>query len=220
MTDSLFIEFLYDGMESNDVIELVAEEFSRPRWEHVSVYGPREDYGVKILDLTHKGENPWLAVSLESAGADELGAITPPVPVVEMTVAASELAIDGVESGVEMVLELVEGIYGATGSPPTYVYGLDPFHAEGVGELLELPATETSLHDHRINDVSWLMLFPPAFVEEYGEATLRGAPVWKTEELEDGAIFLVAVSDPTDPNGVDYSGLRDYFGVEDPGPNI
>ena len=53
--------------------------------------------------------------------------------------------------------------------------------------------------DGQLQDVSWLLLLPPETVAAHGREHLLGAPVWRTEELEDGGVLLVTTDDPEPP---------------------
>ncbi|ELZ26983.1 hypothetical protein C475_08611 [Halosimplex carlsbadense 2-9-1] len=112
------------------------------------------------------------------------------------------------------MLEVVETIYSAL-DDCIFGYGLDIEHIGSLVEGRELgkPMTDESLAENRINEVSWLMLFGPELVAEYGREWLLSAPAWKREELDDGAILLVASPDPTDYEqfSEDRDILRTYF---------
>ncbi|MUV90714.1 hypothetical protein GJ629_13055 [Halapricum sp. CBA1109] len=60
---------------------------------------------------------------------------------------------------------------------------------------LPSPISETTLDENRIHHPTWLMLFTPPMVEQYGEEWLLDLPADHIEELDDGSILLVVVSD-------------------------
>lgn len=93
-------------------------------------------------------------------------------------------------------LEVVELLYGL--SDPVYVYGMHSGSMDVVGMEYEKPVTPETLAANRLNYPSWLMLFPPVMVEEYGRGWLLDLPVDRVEELDDGAILVVAKDDFTD----------------------
>ncbi|ELZ26988.1 hypothetical protein C475_08636 [Halosimplex carlsbadense 2-9-1] len=134
---------------------------------------------------------------------------------VELRVFVDEFEIDdNVSERTELLLDLVLQIYTAT-EAVAYAYGLDTEHVGSLVEGRELgkPMTDESLAENRINEVSWLMLFGPELVAEYGLEWLLRAPAWKREELDDGAILLVTSPDPTDYEqfSEDRDILRTYF---------
>lgn len=112
------------------------------------------------------------------------------------------------------ILDLVKTIYTVLEDPPAFGYGLDPSHLED--PTRELPVTTGSIDSTRLREVSWLMLFPPSYVDVYGREMLLDAPVWRAEELDDGAILLVATENPVETSYEDYVALHDYFGIEQP----
>ncbi|MBX0306060.1 DUF3396 domain-containing protein [Halomicroarcula sp. F24A] len=81
-----------------------------------------------------------------------------------------------------------------------FAYALDGEHKSNIDSDAGpgVPITADSLAANRIETVSWLMLFSPPMVAEYGREWLLNAPAWKTRELDDGAVMLVASPDPTD----------------------
>ncbi len=113
-----------------------------------------------------------------------------------------------------MLLNIVETVYTAS-DDYIYGYGLDTEHVGSIGENWgpDKPVTNESIANNRIADVSWLMLFAPELVDEYGREWLLSAPTWKHQEFDDGGIMLVASPDPTDydtfTEGREY--LREYF---------
>lgn len=219
MLDTLSICFLYNGEEPVIVLEQIAETFDEPEWDEIDVTGPREQYGVVEVLLVDTGEDAPVGGNLEAVAATDREWTTPRVPAIEMIVTSDKIEIGSTDTQVEKLLDLIKTVYTSTVSPPSYVYGLDPYHGEALGEDVDLPASKDSIKDGTIDDVTWLMLFPPSFAEAIGRERLEEAPAWRVEELDDGAVLLVAVENPTDPDGVDYSELRDYFGIDRSGSN-
>lgn len=218
VADTLSICFLYDDVEPATVLERIAEAIEADGLPDIEAEGPRERYGVVDLSLIDTGDEGSVGADLEAVAPGDREWLTPTLPAVEMILTRDNLEIGDTERQEQRLVDVVQTIYRATESPPRYVYGFDPYHAEGVGERLSLPVTVDGLDEGHVQDVTWLMLFPPDFADAVGREKLSSAPAWRVEEFDDGAILLLAVSDPTDPNGVDYSALREHFGVEDPGP--
>jgi len=217
MTDTLAVYFLYPGGDPDAVLERVAAAFEdADAWPTAAVRGPRERFGAVELSLSVDGTPMHLAPQ----AADECGHAKPAVPAVELCVGADEFGTDDPGDRARELLGVVAGIYGATADPPALVYGFDPFHWAGVGDLLPVPVTASGLDAGRLDDVTWLTVFTPPFAATYGEHAIRSAPAWHCERLDDGALALLTVADPTDPNGVDYDDVREHFGLDPHGPGL
>jgi len=135
-----------------------------------------------------------------------------------MCVFVDELTIgDDLSDRVSLLLDIVEAVY-IVSDAYVYGYGLDTEHVGSIGENWgpDKPATGESIANNRIADVSWLTLFAPELVDEYGREWLLSAPAWKRQELDDGGIMLVASPDPTDYDTFTEGRkcLREYFDLE------
>lgn len=210
MPDTLDVVFAYDDQDPTDALASVADALEAGDKEY-RVRGPRERFGVMELSVSLAGNQPAMTTTLEAVPADDEYAVTPAVPAVVLTTGVDEFEVGDRERRVSAFIDLVVGVYGATDPPPRLVYGLDPFQAAGVGGELPLPATAVDLREGRLSDVAWLLVVSPQFAERFETPIRRGAPVWRTRRLADGGSLLVAVADPTDPNGVDYADLRRHL---------
>jgi len=80
-----------------------------------------------------------------------------------------------------------------------YVFGMHSERIETIGlpenrNGILSPINEDSLAQNRIVASTWLMLFPPAMVEEYDREWLLDLPAARIDELDDGAIMIVATT--------------------------
>lgn len=215
MTDTLAVYFLYPGGDPDAVLQCVAAAFDdADAWPTATVRGPRERFGTVELYLSVDDTPMHLAPQAE----DECGYAKPAVPAVELHVGADEFEYGDPGDRALDLLDVVAGIYEATADPPALVYGFDPFHYEGVGEALPVPVTASGLDAGRLDDVTWLTVFTPPFLETYGEYAIRSAPAWHCEGFDDGALALLTVADPTDPNGDD--DVREHLGLDPHGPGL
>lgn len=213
MSDRIEIDFLADNDASPLVLEGVRQYVNDQQgfdasWgrddEYVYVVGRREDISFGVHLTYHDRDSSWYTL--------------PSVSAIAMDVSEADIA--GHEAGharICLLLSMVEVVHAALDS--RYAYGFDTNHVGSVGEDwgLDKPVTDKSLDDDRIAEVSWLMLFGPEMVEEYGREWLLDAPAWKRTELDDGGIMLVASPDPTDYGTVvdGREKLRAYFGFTD-----
>jgi len=117
---------------------------------------------------------------------------------------------------VEQFAQMVATGYEATDQTPLAAYAETPLHATAIGATGNPPATAESLAHDEYEHLSWVTVFPPEMVDTYGRETLLTAPAWKTMELDDGAILLVAHEDPHEvepeklPRVADHIGLKSY----------
>lgn len=93
----------------------------------------------------------------------------------------------------EDALRVTKRIYEST--DPVYVFGMHFGHKEVIGLEMDEPVTTETLEENRLNTPTWLMLFPPAMVDAYGREWLLNLPVPYTEELGDGAILTLTMTD-------------------------
>lgn len=115
---------------------------------------------------------------------------------------------------IEALLELVTALYGACDPRPGFVYALQ-HDVEAALKMYDdpAPADAASLAENRINHAVWLNIFPPRLVETYGREHLLEAPAWRTVELKDGAILVVAQKDPA---WLVFDELNEHLGLEAP----
>ncbi len=83
---------------------------------------------------------------------------------------------------------------------PIYVFGINNWTIDGIEEgkqeyNIPAPVSDESLANNQIEHPTWLMLFPPEMVEAYGREWLLDLPAEHIEELDDGAIMVVATRD-------------------------
>lgn len=215
---SIYVEFLYEAGSAIDRAREVWDAGSEGSALGVSVPPSYPD------DEFPDGDEFFVSVdhrdvygNLRSFGPDDDDPtdIAPAVPCLELLLPDEELTWDGfpVAEEVEGMLKLVKAVYRATETPPKYVYGIHPGHADMIrrGDR-EHPATKDDLAANRIRGPSWLMLFSPPMVETYGREFLLDAPVWRAEEL-DGAVLLVVVENPMELGTPDLEAVADYFGL-------
>ncbi|MFC7072623.1 hypothetical protein ACFQJ7_17160 [Halovenus rubra] len=98
----------------------------------------------------------------------------------------------------EETFDLVRQFY--QGIDAQYVFGMHSERIETIGlpenrNGIRSPISDESLAQNRIVTPTWLMLFPPAMVEEYGREWLLDLPAERIEELDDGTIMIVATTD-------------------------
>lgn len=77
-----------------------------------------------------------------------------------------------------------------------------------------LPVTAESLAADRIEYATWLMLFAPSMVETYGRESLLATPVWHADDLDDGAVLLIATPNPLGEEGT--AAIDDHLGIDRP----
>jgi len=98
-------------------------------------------------------------------------------------------------------IDLVSLVYEAT--DPQYVLGMVSAQYEALGVEMPDPIDEDRLANGRIEHPTWLMIFPPEMVEEYGREWLLDLPAERIDELDDGAILICATDQPTGNEGHD-----------------
>lgn len=225
------IHYLYDDADERNPTELF-----RQVWKHfdeewaddvrlkrtseppVMEWPPAEDSYTPEFDLTLYFDNDLIAVTVIAVSDyfDYRPGAPEDVAGVGITVSEAERQVEEPGKMVEPLLSIVRETYAALDEPPDYVYGLDPSHTAHVHERFGPPVEAEDLAAGQVQDVSWLMLFPPDMVETYGRQFLLDAPVWRAEELEDGAVLLVAFANPLGRPFDDYRDLYDYFDIEFP----
>jgi hypothetical protein len=211
------IYVLYPDADPRAVLESVAASLAADRGA-VRVEGPRERFGTVECRLSVDAPGGPLPVALEAMPADARTDAKPAVPALEPDVTADEFAYGDRGDRALALLDLVAAVYGATDDPPALAYGFDAFHVAGVDDELPVPVPECGLAAGELADVCWLMVFTSPFVDAYGDAVLRMAPVWHRDSLADGALALVSTPDPTDPDDVDHDPLREHLDLDPHGP--
>ncbi|MFC7073102.1 hypothetical protein ACFQJ7_12435 [Halovenus rubra] len=86
--------------------------------------------------------------------------------------------------------DLVALVYEAI--KPQYVLGVVSYQYEALGIETPYPIDEERLANGRIDNPTWLMIFPSNMVAEYGREWLLDLPAERIEELDDGAILICA----------------------------
>lgn len=213
MSDRIEIDFLAANDTSSPDLEAVRQYVDdQPGFE--ASWGRDDEY----VYVVGQHESISFGVHLTHHGRDSSWYTLPSVPALEMDVSEDDIAgHEGDRARIHLLLSMVEVVHAALDA--RYAYGFDTNHVGSVGEDwgLDKPVTDESLSENRIAEVSWLMLFGPEMVGEYGREWLLDAPAWKRTELDDGGIMLVASPDPTDyetfTDGREK--LREYFGFTD-----
>ena len=209
MTDGIDINLIFPGpakLPSLDRIERLGEETNQ---YHISRYTDSVNLGGE----TDEGYPHITGLNIETADSDWY--TLPSMPAVNMVVLTSELEDSpDLEATVRDVLNRVAFVYQSVDGCQ-YAYGLDVEHQHKLASDREpgIPVSQESLADNRIDAVSWLMVFSPELVEEYGHEWLLSAPAWERRELDDGAIMLVTSHDPTNWNKASTArqDLANYF---------
>jgi|GEM_PF-2146787 hypothetical protein len=194
MSDSIEVVFVLDRGWTTPTAEQLQTALTGSAAHEASVSGPETVY------LTDTTEGPGIGCTLDvyDAAADRF--TLPSLPSVVMGVTLSQLQSEEYfQENLRSLLDHVRHVYESLENCQ-YVYGLDDEHFSRIDRDAGpgIPATADSLAANRIETVSWLMLFAPSMVAEYGREWLLDAPAWKTRELDDGAVMLVASPDPTD----------------------
>lgn len=219
VTETVLIDFVYEEATNVNTVARQVWHHYRESDEPIRISdleGARMEGSFETFVLTSKASDISLMTHVEAfePDDDDRSWTVPALPALEQRVGIDDLQYGDPADRIDELLSLVRGIYRASDSRPCYCYGLDPYHTEAVGDILDVPVTAAGLRDGRIDDVSWLMLFPPRLVESYGREWLRSAPVYRAIDLEDGGLLLVAIDDPWDPDSAELTDLREYFGVE------
>lgn len=211
MSDVLYIEFLYEAQDAAEVAHEVGKAFGVDPETTDLADGESVQVTVGSDDGEFFGE-----LRLFASGREDHTFAPGAVTSVEVEVVADVLRwTDDLTGKIGGLIENIAEVYLDPGIAPAYVYGLAPGHAEMIWSgKRELPVTETDLEANRIRHPTWLMLFPPAMVETHGREFLLEAPVWRTEELDDGAVLLVAEENPMELATLDP--LYDYFDLTPP----
>lgn len=115
----------------------------------------------------------------------------------------------------EVFFDTIETIYHASQGRPAFAYAVQYNVDNAIVEIGTPPVDADAIADDRINYAVWLNVFPPPLVETYGKETLLSAPVWRTDEWDDGSILLVAYEDPMSLAPV--GELNEHLGLNDPG---
>lgn len=104
------------------------------------------------------------------------------------------------EPGRDEYIDLFVDIYEELPERPAAGYLMDGDQSGGLMDddtYYYHPVTRESLANDEFNDAAWVMLSPPAMVDQYGERTLRNLSARRLEELDDGSFLVVASGDPT-----------------------
>ena len=160
-----------------------------------------EAYRSDAVSLYKDDDNSYLSVTVATHDADSDWYTLPSMSALSLGVSKSKLGAGDFEQRMLELLGHVEHVYLSI-NRCQYAYGLDSEHTSKINSDSGpgIPVSQESLADNRIEAVSWLMVFSPELVEEYGHEWLLSAPAWERRELDDGAIMLVASPDPTDWN--------------------
>lgn len=160
------------------------------------------------------GTDGEVRVSVEPFAVEESWYLAPDLPVLQLSYDAESFRLADRSRTLDQFLTVVERVYTVTDA--AFCYGLSPIEAEIFGEFPDsyrLPVDRDHLEQGQIADVCWLLLFPPRFVEQYGRAWLRDAPVARVRLVE-GSLLLLADETPWDDDP-DRRALQSYFGFEE-----
>ncbi len=114
----------------------------------------------------------------------------------------------------ELLLELVKSLYQVI--QPIYGYWDWDAHIPWMWNYLEDPDIPRQLENLELDRIYWVNFFSPNLVKKIGREKLLSAPSYKTEELKDGGILLMAGSEPFDflVNGIDREEVEKHLGIQ------
>lgn len=137
-------------------------------------------------------------------------------PLVRYTISDLSLLEQDVDEEKKKALDaLIDAVvtgYNATEQSPLAVVSETPPHQYYIGEAEQTPFTAESLLRDEYQHLSWLSVFTPPMVRQYGRETLHSAPAWKTLELDDGSILIVCHDDTVDWQP-DCRGTAEHIGL-------
>lgn len=170
---------------------LFAYEDRPPELEHIfdrlgytDPDGPPLVSNGEVYGLLH-GDRPDLTV-----GVSDLPRLN--LEVQQLNLADEPRFDSSPQERLEELLELVTAISEVAAPRPAFVYSLrNAMEADIRSFDHPAPVDADSLAEDRINHATWISIFPPPLVDTYGRQRLLDAPVWKAEELDDGAILVV-----------------------------
>lgn len=116
--------------------------------------------------------------------------------VLSLRISADSLIRDGGAQRLDRYIGVLKQLYSET--RPQYVCGMESELMEAIDIEIPSPVTDESLANNRINLPTWLMMFPPAMVEEYGREWLLNLPAERIEELDDGGIMVITTDEFAD----------------------
>jgi len=205
--DGIDVAFILSDSAPDPIPKQVAKAIQSDEYE-------AEAYRSDAVSLYKDNNNSRLSVTVATHDADSNWYTLPSMSALNLGVSKSKLDAGDFEQRMLEFLGHVEHVYQSIDACQ-YAYGLDSKHTSKINSDsgLGIPVSQESLADNRIEAVSWLMVFSPDLVEEYGHKYLLSAPAWERRELDDGAIMLVASPDPTDWNNASTSrqDLANYF---------
>lgn len=92
-------------------------------------------------------------------------------------------------------IDLSRIIYHAT--TPLYGFGMLSYRLESITVELPPPISDDTLTENRIDYPTWMMLFSPEMVKEYGREWLEGLPAEHINPLNDGGLQIITTTDLT-----------------------
>jgi hypothetical protein len=220
MVDLLYVEFLFGNGRLGERARDVWNSFESDSGRIVS-HPPDDEFpdgGEFAIAVEREEREFWGDIRPSTSTEDGLPAEVPALELVKTTDILRSATEEARTRMVEELLDGVKAVYDSLGIRPDYVYGLDPNQATMVETgRFGPPVSDSDFDEGDIQYASWLMLFPPAMVEEYGRQFLLDAPAWRTEELDGGAVLVVATDHPEPPDPTPLlealERLHDYLGL-------
>lgn len=224
MSDVIHIEFVYEDGSSLEHARNIWNAYASLSNEQYDL-SPRDQFDSdrEISIKKDEDDNDASAIVYFQPVTDpSTNPRTPPNPCVEATVTTHMLRrVDKSErlGEIELIIDIIRTTYEILDKKPQYVFGIDEGHSASLFEGDRSPPLSSGVPVEWYDlEVSWLMLFPPEMAESYGKEFLLDAPVWRIDELDNGAILIIASPDPTDFGTLDESmlNLKQYFSTDNP----
>ena len=118
---------------------------------------------------------------------------------------------EGVETHFEGALAAMKQVYEAT--DPLYGYGIRHTRLN-VPNAINSPTTREAIADNQIVAPTWLMLFTPEMVEEYGRDWLLDLPADRFEDLSDGGLMIICTEHIASTSGEGKQFLDDMAEID------
>lgn len=222
MTDTQ-VHFIYDDSFGREEKQNVIREVFT-----IQGLDPAEDYST-ILDQIAELDNAFFSASFGSITVtvdvvyDDAGNALD-LPSLRVSLRESyflypfenkpaEMAYEHIDDFVELVRRIYDASR-AAGYDPMYVFGAAPSQVTALrGEYRTIATTSDGLHEGTVEQLYWLQILPPEMVADLGRDRVLSAPAARVDEIENGAVLLVAIDLPETPTE-EFIELERYFSFE------
>jgi hypothetical protein len=222
--NQLYLYFLYESSSGRGLEEAIGNlKESESNRENVAISGDDHGLSIEYQSLTaqlrqRKGLTGETQVPVADVPHVYININEKDIPANKFTNAEIMGMSDDYLQSINEIVDVVSLIYELLDPKPAVAYGLTESDWTMITETEEMsiPITKDGLRNNEFTFIPWLVIATEDLINAYGRETLLSTPSWRTEELNDGSIFVVSYANVLTQSEGPIIPRNEHFGIDVP----